>query len=375
VVERAAVREQGRRSRSAAPNVGLKEAGGHEDCASTTGRLGGLSGGKRYLTRVPSERTAAVQRRTGRDRRLGCTGQPGTRRTCAAGVPPACRADGRCSPLLRGESRLSEDRRPMPRRHWADDGSGEFWCRCVASAGIGPQRHPERKARKAGEAGGGELGRRRKLPPRSGGFVQHAVGPVGRSKGERPSDGWRRRDREGIKWLCAAGQSPAGQPHLVSQMRESEFIAVVDEVILPVLKPHGFRRVKKPDGWITPEVLLESNNRWFGASWDWRDRYLDAGLGRLFLFRDVLPRVIVRGPLSDAETNAREGDGDFLRRVLGRIAHRLPDVLDRFDELYPQSIAMSESTASPDKAVRKPAREFAKLLGTEITLEQWNHIL
>ncbi len=157
-------------------------------------------------------------------------------------------------------------------------------------------------------------------------------------------------------------------------MRESEFIAAVDEVILPVLEQRGFRRVKKPDGWITPEVLLQSNNRWFGASWDWRDRYLDASLGRLFLFRDVLPRVIVRGPLSVAETNTREGDGDFLRRVLGRIAHQLPELLDRFDELYPRSIAMSESTASPDKAVRKAAREFSKFLGSEMTLEQWQHI-
>ena len=157
-------------------------------------------------------------------------------------------------------------------------------------------------------------------------------------------------------------------------MRESKFIAAVDEVILPVLEPHGFRRVKKPDGWIAPEILLESNNRWFGTSWDWRDRYLDASLGRLFLFQDVLPRVIVRGPLSVVETNAREGDDDFFRRVFGRIAHRLPELLDRFDEMYPRSIAMSESTASPDKAVKKAARQFLRFLGSEITLEEWQHI-
>ncbi len=170
------------------------------------------------------------------------------------------------------------------------------------------------------------------------------------------------------------GRVGAAETLTVSQMQESELIAAVDEVILPVLEPHGFRRANKPDGWITPEVLLESNNRWFGASWDWRDRCLEADLGRLFLFRDVLPRVIVRGPLSVAETNAQKGDGDFLRTVLGRVAQRLPELLERFDELYPPSIARSESTASPDKAVRKAAREFSKFLGPEITLEQWEHI-
>jgi len=157
-------------------------------------------------------------------------------------------------------------------------------------------------------------------------------------------------------------------------MREPEFVALVDEVIVPVLEPYGFQRVTKPDGWIAPEVLLESSNRWFGASWDWRDRFLDAGLGRLFLFRDVLPRVIVRGPLSVARTNDGEADADFVRKVLGRMANRLPEVLGRFDELYQGSITEYESTASPKKAVRKSGREYLKFLGPEITLEKWRQL-
>jgi hypothetical protein len=132
--------------------------------------------------------------------------------------------------------------------------------------------------------------------------------------------------------------------------------------------------VTKPDGWITPDVLLESGNRWFAASWDWRDRYLDASLGRLFLFRDVLPRVIVRGPLSIAETNTVETDANFVRRILERTAARLPAILNRFDELYTESTTESESTASPDKAVRKFARQFLRLLGPELTLEKWHEL-
>ena len=157
-------------------------------------------------------------------------------------------------------------------------------------------------------------------------------------------------------------------------MMEDEFRALVEKVLLPVLEPHGFQFVTEPDGWITPAVLLESRNRWFGASWDFRDRYLDACLGRLFLFRDVMPRVIVRGPLSVAETNDGEDDDAFVRKALERIAHRLPEVLERFDELYPPSIAMSESTASPTKAVRKAAREYLRFLGREVTLEEWRQL-
>src|SRR5215470_18031625 len=142
-------------------------------------------------------------------------------------------------------------------------------------------------------------------------------------------------------------------------MMDDEFVAAVVEIVLPVLEPHGFQRIEEPDGWITPGVLFESRNRWFGASYDWRDLYLDACLGRLFLFRDVMPRVIVRGPLSVAETNTGEPEADFLRKVLGRIAVRLPEVLEHFDELYPRSIGLSESTASPDKGIRKAAREFS----------------
>jgi len=127
-------------------------------------------------------------------------------------------------------------------------------------------------------------------------------------------------------------------------MSALEFVTLVDEIILSVLKPYGFQHVPKPDGRIAPEVLMESSNRWFGASWDWRDRYLDASLGRLFLFRDVLPRVVVRGPLWVAKTNDGETDADFVREVLGRMTNRLPKVLERFDELYSQSITTSTNS-------------------------------
>jgi len=157
-------------------------------------------------------------------------------------------------------------------------------------------------------------------------------------------------------------------------MMDEEFVAAVVEIVLPVLEPHGFQRIEEPDGWITPGVLFESRNRWFGASWDWRDKYLDACLGRLFLFRDVLPRVIVRGPLSVAETNTGDDDAAFVRSVLGRIAGRLPEVLEHFDELYPASIGLSESTASPNKAVRKATRQASTFLGSEVTLEEWRKL-
>jgi len=159
---------------------------------------------------------------------------------------------------------------------------------------------------------------------------------------------------------------------IIRVMQEpEEFEAAVGEIVVPVLAPHGFQRIEEPDGWMAPAVLFESRNRWFGASWDFRDQWVEACLGRLFLFRDVLPRVIVRGPLSVSETNAGQANDDFVRAVLGRVAARLPDALERFDELYSPSIEMSELTGSPDKGVRKAAREFSRFLGSEITLEEW----
>lgn len=158
-------------------------------------------------------------------------------------------------------------------------------------------------------------------------------------------------------------------------MKDTALKALVDEIVVPVLAAEGFRHIERPERWLTPEVLLESSNRWFSASWDWRDRYFDAHLGRLFFMKDVWPRVIVRGPMSVVDTSHAGADAEFLRNVLTRIADQLPEILSQFEKLLPKSVELTDQTSSPNKKTRKATRQFAHLLGPELTLERWRELI
>jgi len=81
------------------------------------------------------------------------------------------------------------------------------------------------------------------------------------------------------------------------QKSEIVFEHTFKKELEPLLLDLGFSRLSLPQGWIQPEFLYKHNTRnlWVGCSWDWRDFYFDAELGRLHKMRDVLPRVIVCG--------------------------------------------------------------------------------
>lgn len=72
----------------------------------------------------------------------------------------------------------------------------------------------------------------------------------------------------------------------------------VQRILIPKLLSLGFERIKIKDHWFYPTFLYEHNDIWFGASWDWRDNYLEVDLGRLFFFKDVLPSVIIIGTIN-----------------------------------------------------------------------------
>ncbi len=82
-------------------------------------------------------------------------------------------------------------------------------------------------------------------------------------------------------------------------MRGSEkiFDNIFKKELEPTLLETGFSKYSLPKGWIQPLFLFKhnTNNIWFGCSWDWRDFYFEAELGGLFMFKDVLPRVIICG--------------------------------------------------------------------------------
>ncbi len=157
-------------------------------------------------------------------------------------------------------------------------------------------------------------------------------------------------------------------------MTDFELNDAVRDTVLPTLQEHRFVEVAKPDGWIAPELLYESGNRWFSTSWDWRDRYLEIHLGRLYLFQDVMPRVVVLGPLSISQRISGPA-AETVRALLQDAARRIPTLLDGFDELQRAAIAEAWGKSSAgETALRKRARQFLHLLGPEIALDAWRKL-
>lgn len=64
--------------------------------------------------------------------------------------------------------------------------------------------------------------------------------------------------------------------------------------IVPILESVNAKKIDRIHNWITPAFLFYLNNSlWFSCSYDWKDHKLGVHLGRLFLFNDCLPRLIV----------------------------------------------------------------------------------
>ena len=153
-------------------------------------------------------------------------------------------------------------------------------------------------------------------------------------------------------------------------MTHQEFIEVASSIVRPIVEPHGFRPVARKAGWLAPTVLLESGNRWFSAEWDWRDQYLQVDLGRLYLFDDVMPRVIVHG----ASLVAEELDPSDVGAKLTWAAEQAVVGLEHFAKLLAASRARVTATPTAgtvSQRQRKATREFLRHLGTEISLAQW----
>lgn len=81
------------------------------------------------------------------------------------------------------------------------------------------------------------------------------------------------------------------------QKSEKVFRNAFMKELEPLLLDIGFSRLSLPQGWIQDQFLYKNNTRniWFGCSWDWRDYYLEAEVGRLYKMRAILPRVVVCG--------------------------------------------------------------------------------
>ena len=108
------------------------------------------------------------------------------------------------------------------------------------------------------------------------------------------------------------------------------------EVLEPQLTRLHFVRTEL-DNCMRPECLYQKDRLWFSVSWDWRDGYFDANLGRLFWFKDVMPRVVVIGDYSSYD---REIKWDSIRseadipKAISRIADTLPSAMIKYETYY-----------------------------------------
>jgi hypothetical protein len=109
-----------------------------------------------------------------------------------------------------------------------------------------------------------------------------------------------------------------------------------DHFLRPTLAGLQFEEVRLKDC-MRPEFLFRKSRIWFSLSWDWRDQYLDVCLGRLFWFRDVMPRVVVIGDFSYWEPSvtwdAIRAESD-LEVVFTRVKVSLPGAVARVEGEY-----------------------------------------
>jgi len=140
----------------------------------------------------------------------------------------------------------------------------------------------------------------------------------------------------------------------------------------PKLFSLGFERIKIEENWIYPTFLYEHNDIWFGTSWDWRDNYIEIDLGRLFFFKDVLPRVIIIGTINidemlSNESKQFEGYEKYFQSIFGKVAVSLDEKIRLFDVQYPeafeQKTRIDENSSEKEKQYR---RIFVEHLGKQL---------
>lgn len=129
-------------------------------------------------------------------------------------------------------------------------------------------------------------------------------------------------------------------------MRESEkvFKDIFKKEIEPTLLELGFSIYSLPKGWIQPSFLfkLNTNNIWFGCSWDWRDFCFEAELGGLYRFKDVLPRVIVCGFLFEKNCKTKY-TSKYIDEQIIYAKSRIVDLANNNFEKYYKFISDAQS--------------------------------
>lgn len=144
--------------------------------------------------------------------------------------------------------------------------------------------------------------------------------------------------------------------------RESQFVTQVRTALGPALSRCGFASIHLKSC-MRPEVLYRRGRLWFGASYDVRDQYLDLNLGHLYWFRDVMPRVIILGDLSQYGIQCPKDSAgpEQVKNSLADTAANFERTVARYADEYP---AILERHLHPPK--RKYSREYLACLQTEV---------
>ena len=136
------------------------------------------------------------------------------------------------------------------------------------------------------------------------------------------------------------------------------------EIVAPKLKDLGFKEVLLKEC-MHPEILFNRDRIWLGASWDYRDQYLEVELGHLYWFKDVMPRVIVLGEYGSYVTEFKKlksDDPDFLTKVAKTIRDSIDCALRTYEARYVDVLAERKN---PENL--KYRKEFHMHLGSEVS--------
>lgn len=143
----------------------------------------------------------------------------------------------------------------------------------------------------------------------------------------------------------------------------AEYVHNFDSTFKSTLLRLGFEKVVL-NGCVSYEVLYRKEELWLGSSWDFRDQYLEFGLGHLFSFKDVMPRFIILGDYSDYCKAVKE------------LTPYMPSYREQYLDLAFSSLAESltiyETNYSAIKAKYLNSRfensaEYRNLLGNQVT--------
>ena len=148
-------------------------------------------------------------------------------------------------------------------------------------------------------------------------------------------------------------------------MRELPFNGKFERILEPALKDSGFTRIKLKNC-ICPEYLYYKRRLWFALSWDWRDRYLEACLGHLHWFSDVMERVVVIGDYSCYDSrispDAIDRIGDE-SKVLTIVASSLEEAISIYENEYDRIFENFRITRSKRSGIN-----INEYIGNEVTL-------